>query len=141
MTMRGRFEHDPDAAEIRQAMDRIAKVAPLAPVARSGTVSLDSAGDGDEALAVPDQAATPEEQLVQAEEEQSRSELLEIVRAAAAELPAQDRLYLQIVSAAADPLPAREIARAMQLPVEEVYRLKQRAQRWLAGIAGRLEKK
>jgi hypothetical protein len=28
----------------------------------------------------------------------------------------------------------------MQLPVEEIYRLKQRTQRWLAGVAGRLEK-
>jgi RNA polymerase primary sigma factor len=143
MTMRGRFERDPDAAAIREAMERVAKVAPLTPVVASGrssTVSLEGSGEDNEALSVPDQGGTPEEQLLEAEEEQTRTRLLETVRAAAAELPANERLYLQIVCSAADPLPAREIARAMQLPVEEIYRLKQRTQRWLAGVAGRLEK-
>jgi RNA polymerase primary sigma factor len=143
MTMRGRFERDPDAAEIRQAMERLAKIGPLAPAAVSGRaamVSLDSSEDGEEALAVSDRGATAEEQLLEAEEERTRTELLEAVKAAAAELPADERLYLQIVTSAADPLPAREIARSMQLPVEEVYRLKQRAQRWLANLATRLEK-
>jgi RNA polymerase primary sigma factor len=143
VTMRGRFERDPDAAEIREVIERIAKVSPLAPAAasgRSGTISLDSSGDGEKAFAVPDQGGTPEEQLLEAEEERTRTRLLEAVKAAAAELPPNERLYLQIVCSSADPLPAREIARAMQLPVETVYRLKERAQRWLAGIASRLEK-
>jgi RNA polymerase primary sigma factor len=35
-------------------------------------------------------------------------------------------------------MPAREIARAMQVPVEEVYRLKQRSQRWLKEVAAKL---
>jgi RNA polymerase primary sigma factor len=144
MTMRGRFERDPDAAEIRQAIERLTKVGPLAPAAasgRSGMVSLDSSGDGEGALDVADQGATPEQQLLEAEEERTRTELLDAVKAAAAELPPDERLYLQIVCAAADPLPAREIARSMQLPVEEIYRLKQRAQRWLANVASGLEKK
>ncbi len=143
VTMRGRFERDPDAAEIREAMERIAKLAPLTPApasGRSGTVSLDGSGEGEEALAVPDQGGTPEERLLEAEEERTRTRLLDTVKAAAAELPPNERLYLQIACSAADPLPARDIARSMQLPVEEVYRLKQRVQRWLTGIAGRLEK-
>jgi RNA polymerase primary sigma factor len=142
MTMRGRFERDPDAAEIRQAMERLAKVGPLAPASgRSEMVSLDTSGDDEEGFAVPDPGATPEEQLLEAEEERTRSALLAEVKAAAANLPADERLYLQIVFSATDPLPAREIARSMQLPVEEVYRLKQRTQRWLTDIAARLEKK
>jgi RNA polymerase primary sigma factor len=144
MTMRGRFERDPDAAEIRQAMERLAKVGPLAPAAASGRsemVSLDTSGDNEEGLSVPDPGTTPEEQLLEAEEERTRSALLAEVKAAAANLPADERLYLQIVFSATDPLPAREIARSMQLPVEEVYRLKQRTQRWLAEIAARFEKK
>jgi RNA polymerase primary sigma factor len=143
VTMRGRFEPDPDANVIREAMERIAKVAALTPASasgRSGTVSLETAGDGEAALTVPDQGANPEEQLLEAEEERTRTRLLGAVKAAADELPPNERLYLQIVCSAAEPLPAREIARSMQLPVEDVYRLKQRAQRWLAGIAGRLEK-
>jgi RNA polymerase primary sigma factor len=38
---------------------------------------------------------------------------------------------LQIVFSASEPLPAREIARLMGSPVEQVYRLKQRTRRWL----------
>jgi RNA polymerase primary sigma factor len=144
MTMRGRFERDPDATEVRQALDRLVKEGPLAPAAASGrsaTASLDSFGDDETALAVPDQSATPEEALLEAEEERTRADLLKAVQAAAAELPSADRLYLQIVFSASDPLPAREIARSMQLPVEEIYRLKQRMQRWLAEISSGQEKK
>jgi RNA polymerase primary sigma factor len=141
MTMRGRFERDPDVTEIRQAMERLAKAGPLAPSARTEMVSLDSSGDDDEGIAVPDPGATPEDQILEAEEERTRSALLAEIKAAAAELPADERLYLQIAFSATDPLPARQIARSMQLPVEDVYRLKQRTQRWLAEIAARLEKK
>jgi hypothetical protein len=69
------------------------------------------------------------------EEEATRAALLAAVKTAAEGLPADERLYLQIVFTANEPLPARTIARAMQLPVTEVYRLKQRAQRWLAQMA------
>ena len=39
------------------------------------------------------------------------------------------------------PLPARDIAKLMGFPVEEVYRLKQRTQRWLKDLATRLNVK
>jgi RNA polymerase primary sigma factor len=139
MTMRGRFERDPDADEIKTAMTRLAELVPLAPAAtRSEMLSLDSSGEDGEGLSVPDSGATPEQQLLDSEEEQTRASLLAAVKAAAAELPAEDRLYLQTVFSATDPMPAREIARAMQVPVEEVYRLKQRSQRWLKDVAGKL---
>jgi RNA polymerase primary sigma factor len=138
MTFRGRFERDPDAAEIKTAMARLAELVPLAPAGRNEMVSLDSSGDDGEGFSVPDSGGTPEEQLLESEEQQTRASLLVAVKAAAAELPAEDRLYLQIVFAATDPMPAREIARTMQVPVEEVYRLKQRSQRWLADVAARL---
>jgi RNA polymerase primary sigma factor len=48
-------------------------------------------------------------------------------------------LYLQIVFSANEPLPARGIARLMGCPVEEVYRLKQRTQKWLKEITVQLE--
>ncbi|CAN7717758.1 sigma-70 family RNA polymerase sigma factor [Bradyrhizobium sp. LjRoot220] len=143
MTMRGRFERDPDAAEIGIAMARLAELVSLAPgVAspRSELVSLDNSGEDGEGLSVPDSGGTPEQQLLDSEEQQTRSSLLAAVKSAAAELPAEEQLYLQVVFSATDPMPAREIARAMQLPVEEVYRLKQRAQRWLTEIAARLGK-
>ena len=143
MTLRGRFERDPDVAEIRTAMAHLSELVPLAPAVspRSEMVSLDSSGEDGEGLSIPDSGGTPEDQLLESEEEQTRASLLAAVKAAAAELPAQDRLYLQIVFSATDPMPAREIARAMQVPVEEVYKLKQRSQRWLSDIATRLGKK
>ena len=49
-------------------------------------------------------------------------------------------LSAEILFSATEPSPAREIARRMGCPVEDVYRLKQRAQRWLADIASMLEK-
>src|SRR5262245_3164715 len=51
------------------------------------------------------------------------------VKAAADNLPADERLYLQIVFSASEPLPARDIARLMGSPVEQVYRLKHRTRR------------
>jgi RNA polymerase primary sigma factor len=141
MVLRGRLESDPDAAEVRMAVERVARLAPLAPAAPAAEmVSLDTSGEDGEAFAVADSGITPEEHLLEAEEEQTRTGLLAAVKAAADKLPADERLYLQLVFSATDPLPAREIARLMHLPVQDVYRLKQRAQRWLAEMAAQLEK-
>lgn len=144
MTMRGRFEQDPEPAKIRESLQRLAATGSLtasAAAQRAAMVSLDTAGDEEQGLAIPDPGATPEQQLLESEEEQARSALLAAIKAAAAELPEDERLYLQTVFAASDPMPAREIARAMQVPVEEVYRLKQKCQRWLKEIAARFGKK
>ena len=73
--------------------------------------------------------------MLLAEEERSRAAIVAAVKAAAADLPTDERLYLQIVFAASEPLPARDIAKLMGYPVEEVYRLKQRTQQWLRGLA------
>jgi RNA polymerase primary sigma factor len=142
--MKGRFDRDPDLAEIRAAMERLSAVVPLAPAApsaRSEFVSLDTSQPGETALAVADPGATPEQELLDAEAERVRADLLALIRSSAKDLPAEERLYLQIVFSATDPLPAREIAKLMQVPVEVVYRLKQRAQKWLTEIAARVEKK
>jgi RNA polymerase primary sigma factor len=78
--------------------------------------------------------------LLHFEEEQRRAALVAAVSTAAEKLPTDERLYLQIVFSANEPLPARGIARLMGCPVEEVYRLKQRTQKWLKEIAEHLEK-
>jgi RNA polymerase primary sigma factor len=141
--LRGRFERDPEPAEIRQCLERLTKLGPMeasGPAARSATVSIEADAEEGGILALADPGANPEEELLLAEEGRTRAALLAAIRAEAANLPANDRLYLQISFSATDPLPAREIARRMQLPVEEVYRLKQRLQRWLAELAARFEK-
>ena len=72
-------------------------------------------------------------------EEHSRAELLAAISAAAANLPSEDRCYLQTMFSATNPLPPREIASIMGCKVEDVYRLRQRARRWIAQLAERLE--
>jgi RNA polymerase primary sigma factor len=91
-------------------------------------------------LALADVAPTPEDWLLLAEEERSRAKLLDTVKAAAAALPAEERLYLETIFAASDPLPPRQIAKAMGCAVDDVYRLRQRVRRWIKEIAVRLEK-
>jgi RNA polymerase primary sigma factor len=141
--LRGRVEPDPQPADILDSIDRLTGLGPLTPSPPAGaraTTSIEAEGEAGRALAIADPAADPEEELLLAEEERGRAGLLAIIKAEAAQLPANERLYLQVLFSATDPLPAREIARKLQLPVEEIYRLKQRSQRWLAELATRFEK-
>ncbi len=139
----GRLDRDPDAAAIAAALARIAAVARLEPPNHARpprVVSLDAVTRGGGGLALADTTPTPEDWLLLAEEERSRANLVDAVKTAAAALPAEERLYLETVFAATDPVPPRQIAKAMGCAVEEVYRLRQRVQRWIKEIATRLEK-
>jgi len=141
--LRGRLERDPDAGEVSESLARLAGIARLerAPSPQSSDViSLDVLGEDGGGLSLADASPTPEDCMLLAEEERSRAALVTAVKAAAADLPTDERLYLQIVFAATDPLPARDIAAAMGLPVAEVYRLKQRTHKWLKAMAVKLEK-
>jgi RNA polymerase primary sigma factor len=142
MALRGRFDREPDLAEVGQAIARTLSAARLehAAACRTEMVPLDDLNEDGNALALADPAPSPEEALLLAEEDAVRAALVVAVPEAAAGLPAEERLYLQIVFSATEPSPAREIARRMGCPVDDVYRLKQRAQRWLADIASMLEK-
>jgi RNA polymerase primary sigma factor len=140
--LRGRLERALDPSEIRCAIERLAAVARLEPAVASrptAAIALDAL-KGSEGLAIADQSPDPEEHLLLAEEERSRAELLAAVKLAAAGLPPEERRYLQTIFSATDPLPPREVARIMGCRVEEVYRLRQRAQRWFAEVASQLEK-
>ncbi|MGP0092066.1 MAG: sigma-70 family RNA polymerase sigma factor [Xanthobacteraceae bacterium] len=143
MALRGRFESEPDLAEVGQAIARTLAAARLehAAACRTEMVPLDDLDEDGNAFAVADPAPSPEDALLLAEEDAARAALIAAVQEAAAALPPEERLYLQILFTASEPSPAREIARRMGCPVEHVYRLKQRAQRWLADIASMLEKK
>ncbi|HKA80920.1 MAG TPA: sigma-70 family RNA polymerase sigma factor [Xanthobacteraceae bacterium] len=141
--LRGRLERDPEAGEIAEALTRVAGIARLErtpPSQPADAISLDRLVEDGGGLSLADSAPTPEDSLLLAEEERSRAALVAAVKAAAADLPTDERLYLQIVFAANDPLPARDIAKLMGYPVEEVYRLKQRTRRWLKEVAVQFEK-
>jgi RNA polymerase primary sigma factor len=70
--------------------------------------------------------ASPEEIAIECEAESLLSTAVSLLRDIAAALPAAERLYIEIALGGAEPLPAREVARLMRRPVEEVYKLKQR---------------
>ncbi len=76
-------------------------------------------------------AQSPEDNLVGMEEEQMLSAAVAVLRKVAATLPRAERDYVRITLAGVEPLPAREVARLMQRPVEDVYKLKQRVLRRL----------
>lgn len=137
--LRGRLEQDPTAADIADSVARLAGVARLERASpATEAISLDVLlGEGG-GLSIADSSPTPEDRLLLFEEEQRRAALVAAVNAAADKLPTEERLYLQIVFSANEPLPARAIARLMGCPVEEVYRLKQRTQRWLKEITVQL---
>jgi RNA polymerase primary sigma factor len=138
--LRGRLDRDHDATEIAEALARVVGAGQLErapPRNPQDIVSLDALVDGGE-LPLADSSPTPEEHLLLAEEERSRDSVVAAIKTAAGSLPADQRLYLQTVFSASEPLPARDIAKLMGYPVEEVYRLKQRTQRWLKELATRL---
>src|SRR5215510_13287431 len=141
--LRGRLKQDLETGEIAESLARVARMVPLdrppSPSA-ADTVSLDALlGDGGGIL-VADSSPNPEDCLLLLEEEKTRTALVAAIKAAAETLATDERLYLQIVFSASEPLPARGIARLMGCPVEEIYRLKQRVQRWLKEITVQLKK-
>ena len=79
-------------------------------------------------------AQTPEDHIVGLEEEQLLSAAVAVLRKVAATLPRAERDYVRITLAGAEPLPAREVARLMQRPVEDIYKLKQRVLKRLRDI-------
>lgn len=94
--------------------------------ARGRVVSV-SAMDGEAADTLLGGAdISPEDVLTARAEEEALSAALTAMRRAAEGLPDGERIYLDIVLGGCDSLPAREVARLMQRPVEEVYKLKQR---------------
>ncbi|MDO8607734.1 MAG: sigma-70 family RNA polymerase sigma factor [Phaeospirillum sp.] len=75
---------------------------------------------------IPSDQPSPEDALLEQEGERLLSLASEVLREAAAALSETERLYLHIALGSGEPIPAREAARQMQRPVEEVYKLKQR---------------
>lgn len=93
---------------------------------RARTVSV-SAMDGEAADALLGGVeSSPEDQLATHAEEEALSAALMAMRKAAEQLSDGERIYLDIVLSGSGGLPAREVARLMQRPVEEIYKLKQR---------------
>jgi RNA polymerase primary sigma factor len=135
----GKVEPAPQPDEIFAALRQVAGAIAAArgSPARIKEVSLDA--DGQEGLLdLAERSASVEELLIEQEERSRRDALVEAVTRESATLPALDRSYVQLMLGATGSLPARDIARRLALPVEQVYRLKQRVDRWLKKILAEL---
>lgn len=68
----------------------------------------------------------PEQSLLADEGERALTAATEVLRQAAETLSEAEQLYLRVALGGGEAIPAREVARLMQRPVEDVYKLKQR---------------
>ena len=82
-----------------------------------------------------DQDLSPEESLIHADDDNRLAGAIAALTEAMHTLPAAERVYLSIALSGSRTPPAREIARLMQRPVEEIYKLKQRVLTKLREIA------
>lgn len=99
--------------------------------ARGASVSL-SAIEPDAADAlIGGGDSSPEAALVERDEDDALAAAAAALRRARDALSDGERIYLEVVLDGGDGLPARDIARLMNRPVEEVYKLKQRVHKRL----------
>lgn len=90
-------------------------------------VSLDDAPElAEDGSGTGPSVVSPEDIAIEREAESLLSTAVALLRDVAAGLPEAERLYIEIALGGAEPLPAREVARLMQRPVEDIYKLKQR---------------
>jgi RNA polymerase primary sigma factor len=136
----GKLQPDPTLEEIKAALDQLVAdiLAARDERGRVRSISLDS-----EEGAVGQQVAggrSAEDQMIQDEEAKAHEALIGAIRREAQFLAPQDRAFLDLILNSAEPLPARQVAKLMGVPPEEVYRIRQRVQRWMGRLAGDLKK-
>jgi len=93
---------------------------------QSGSAAAKATGPLPEWEDLPSDHPSPEAALLEQEDQRLLALAAEVLRQAAEALSEAERLYLHIALGSGEPLPAREVARLMCRPVEEVYKLKQR---------------
>lgn len=73
----------------------------------------------------------PEATLLDAEAAQQQQELLQVLQEALHQLPEEAQRYVRLRYGSTPEMPPREIARQLECPIEEVYRLRQQTFAWL----------
>jgi RNA polymerase primary sigma factor len=126
-------EAPPSAAAVGEALERVRQALPAGydgePRGPGRMVELSAAEDFAQAGGAQDfRVATPEDELVEGEAAMLLEQALDALREALPGLAAAERLYLQLALTGA---PAREIARLLCLPVEDVHKLAQKLKRRL----------
>lgn len=99
---------------------------------RPRLVPLSAVGEGsDDGAELADDRDSPEDHMLVREEDENLEQASAALRAVIAGLAPEIRLYVQLNMSHDPPLPAREIARRMARPVEDIYRMRQLAERVL----------
>ena len=94
---------------------------------RARTVSLSEAPEiADQASVDGPVVQSPEDIAIEVEGENLLKSAAKALHKVIETLPATERLYLRIALGGPEPLPARDVARLMQRPVEEIHRLRPR---------------
>jgi RNA polymerase primary sigma factor len=137
--VRGKIQPEPHREEVAAVLDELAgRVA----AARGWLVKPDIPIDTPEGTAgtrASGGSRTPEDILLELEEEQEREAFLDAVNRESVFLPDADRLYVQLFLSDSL-LPPRELAKLMGIPVDEVNLLQQRVKRWMKQIKLSLKK-
>lgn len=120
----------PATEDIATALQRVKSCLPAgygsSPSPSARLASLDDAPElSEDGPGKAPSVASPEDIAIEQEAEALLSIAAGALRDVAATLPEAERLYLRIALGAAEPLPAREMGRLMQRPVQDVYKLKQ----------------
>jgi len=128
----------PTAPAVAQAIARVRATLPAGyypePRGDGHTVELSAVEDFAPAVGSDDfRVPTPEDNLVESQAAQLLEQALDALKQLLPSLPAAERLYMQLALAGA---PAREIARLLCLPVEDVHKLAQRLKRRLRDELG-----
>jgi RNA polymerase primary sigma factor len=135
--LRGKIDPLPALTDVKAALEHVLE----AIIATRGpdTTIVDQLGEGD-ASDVASPAPDPEQALIDVEAEAVWERWLERIRLETSALPADQRLYVELLKSTSDPMPPREIARAMAVPVEEIYRLKEQVMRWMRKLLQEVQK-
>ena len=122
-----RLKPQPTALEVSEGLERVQHSLPSGyGSAATKLVALTDAPElSEEGFTGGPSADSPEDVAIEREAESLLLTAAGALREVASTLPEAERLYLQIALGGAEPLPARELARLMQRPVEEVYKVKQ----------------
>jgi RNA polymerase primary sigma factor len=134
-------EAPPTAPALAQAIVRVRQALPAGycaqPRGDGQMIALSAAEDFALAGGSEDfRVRTPEDSLVEEEAADLLEQALDALQQAAPRLAPGERLYLQLALSGA---PAREIARLLCVPVEEVHKLAQKLKRRLRGDLGDAE--
>jgi RNA polymerase primary sigma factor len=134
-------EAPPAIAAVAQAIDRVRQALPPGYYAEprgDGQMVELSAAEDFALAAVPEdfRVPTPEDALVEGQAAELLEQALDALRQALPRLAAGEQLYLQLALAGE---PAREIARLLCLPVEDVHKLAQKLKRRLRDELGAAE--